>query len=179
MKNVMSGKPDYSGPCVYSITNDVTSRVYIGSTRNAKSRYSSHLAAMKRMAGENPGILSDLKDGHTFTFKIEEKFPENVPQIILNDAEAKAIKSTKNPYNISNSIVTRERLIEFIDFHTGPARKFIPRYVKSFAYAFHYRDLLLNPGYQQRSYSAEHIDEAVEELCRIVKEAAENLKQSI
>ena len=179
MKNIMSGKPVYTGPCIYSITNDVNKRVYIGSTRNAKARYLGHLAAMRRMKGENPGILSDLKSGHTFTFKIEKEFPMDIPQITLNDMEASAIRETENSYNISSSIVTTEKLLEFMNLATSPAKKYIYRYVRSIAYAFHYRDSLVKSEYQQTTYGAEQIDAAANELCQIVKEAAKKLKETI
>lgn len=55
---------------VYALTNVVTGRQYIGSSKNLESRYRSHLSALSRGRHTNKPLQSDFSSNNDLQFEV-------------------------------------------------------------------------------------------------------------
>lgn len=94
-------------PCgIYSITNSVNGKVYIGKSRNIAKRWAKHKCNAKNNDESCPKLYRAMRKygEENFIFDIIQLFPDDVQEEILSRAEIKAIEehdSINHGYNIA------------------------------------------------------------------------------
>jgi len=74
MKNdIIKTIPSYEGIGVYSLINDNSGKMYIGSSSNVKKRILQHNTAFRKQKCSS-AFLDDIKQGDTFTAEILENY---------------------------------------------------------------------------------------------------------
>ena len=100
-------RKDKLGAGIYTITNKVTDKVYIGESGEVRRRLNRHRSNLNRLAHENDALQKDyLKYGDVFDYKVEEELPPDTSKRTLRVKEALLIahclSEGKKIYNLGN-----------------------------------------------------------------------------
>mgnify|MGYP000183671679 CR=1 FL=1 len=97
--NIITNIPNYDGIGIYSLINNTTGKIYVGSSINIKTRILQHLYSFKTLKCSQC-FIADLKSGHTFSVQILQKFPYGISEYTLREKENEYIKQVwKDAYN--------------------------------------------------------------------------------
>ena len=93
---------------IYTITNNITGKVYIGESTMLRRRLRRHQNNLKNLKHENSTLQEDyVKYGDVFTYDVVEEFPPGTSKLTLRQKEALLIadylREGKEIYNLGEN----------------------------------------------------------------------------
>jgi group I intron endonuclease len=121
----MSANKGLNHPAIYTITNTISGKIYVGQARNVRKRWHSHQWHLKKGKHRNNHLQRawDKYGEEAFIFQVVinlSEIPESELQETMNKAEIKFLAKIPNSYNLmeaaksgtSPSLETRKKLSE-------------------------------------------------------------------
>jgi len=106
--------PNFDCIGVYTLTNDINGKMYVGGSKNVHNRIKQHEISFRNRKCPL-AFLGDLEQGHTFSARVIEIMPEGTTRFKLSEREAyftELYDTLNNGYNTAPTVVcTKEDLI--------------------------------------------------------------------
>lgn len=120
---MINKSPFYDGIGIYSITDTVTGKIYIGSSRDVQKRFKQHKKSFENGKG-NSGLCNAYQQGHKLIFEIVEEIPYGVNEFYIGERELYYINkfdTLNNGFNIhKNPSITEKEILETLSEKNSP-----------------------------------------------------------